>query len=298
VYPHSHISHISIRLYRTIHTLILEHTASLVSSSSAMHLSFSLVSVLSFALSSNAAPLGSAIEGQRILQLPDGLNNVPMMGKKDAYPRDVPSFTSGFLVPAYPQYMMNRQSKRDVELPVTWHLGKRSPWSLEQSSWVDSLFKPSPANPSSGKRSISSSPGASKTSAGKRSAIPNTWSSPWEQPLRSPQGFRFNEAGHNLLTRDVMYKRNFEPTTIDSANHGQTATSEEQEPSYPDHTSLHAEASLDSPDQGTEGQQPQPEVETHKGIPPAKTERFTPNFWMVPPGNKFNPWVFDVMNSG
>jgi len=168
----------------------------------------------------------------------------------------------------------------------------------------DRFFKPNQGPAGPGK--ISLSPWASKASAGKRSAIPNTWSSPWEQPLRSPQGFRFNEAGHNLLTRDVMYKRTeYSSKDLTKGNHAtitkdssQSATSEEPEPSYPDHTSLHAEASLDSFDQGTEGQQQQPEVETNKGIPPVKTGRFTPNFWMVPPGNRFNPWVFDVMNAG
>jgi len=221
-----------------------------------MHLSFSLVSVLSLVISSYSAPLGSGIEGQRILQLPDGLNNVPMMGKKAASPRHVPSFTSGFLVPAYPQYMRNRQSKRDVELPVTWHLGKRSTMVKQGSFLEDRFFKPNQGPAGPGKRSLSAwtwtSPWASNVSAGKRSAIPNTWSSPWEQPLRSPQGFRFNEAGHNLLTRDVMYKRTEDSSKdLTKGNHAtitkdssQSATSEEPEPSYPDHTSLHAEASL------------------------------------------------------
>jgi hypothetical protein len=59
------------------------------------------------------------VKGQRVLQLPDGLNNVPIIGKKDAYPRDVPSFTSGFLNPTYPEYLRNRQSKRYAEVTAT-----------------------------------------------------------------------------------------------------------------------------------------------------------------------------------
>ena len=120
-----------------------------------MVLYLSLVTLLTLALSTNSAPLGAALEGQRVLQLPDGLNNVPMMGKKDAYPRDVSSFTSGFLNPTYPEYLRNRQSKRDADVPATWHLGKRAPWALERSSWVDNLFKPSPSNSAQGKRSPS-----------------------------------------------------------------------------------------------------------------------------------------------
>merc|ERR1712154_297107 len=41
-----------------------------------------------------------------------------------------------------------------------------------------------------------------------------------------------------------------------------------------------------------------PEVEAHAGAAPYRVQRITPNFWLVPPGNRFNPWVFDVMNSG
>ena len=46
------------------------------------------------------------------------------------------------------------------------------------------------------------------------------------------------------------------------------------------------------------GQDPGPEVEAQAGVPPYQVQRITPNFWLVPPGNRFNPWVFDVMNSG
>ena len=221
-----------------------------------MHLYFPLVTMLTLANSSNSAPLVTAIEGQRALQLPEGLNNVPMMGKKDASPRDVPSFTSGYLMPAYPQYMMNRQSKRDAEVPATWHLGKRAPWTLERSSWVDSLFKPSPSTSGQGKRSLSAwtSPWASN-SLGKRSAIPNDWSSPWDHALRSPQGFRFNEAGHDLLTRDLVYKRtdesakdltkrNPEPILVDDSHQEQSQPTPEHEADYTENRSLMQDVSL------------------------------------------------------
>ena len=125
-----------------------------------------------------------------------GLNAVPMMGKKDAAPREVPSFTSGYLPPKYPQYMRGRPSKREESdeelLPYTWHLGKRQPSKLFLSSWLGSILKPS------------------STAVGtpsKRSAVPSDWSSPWNNMLRSQQGFRFHEGGSDLFNRNLMYKR-------------------------------------------------------------------------------------------
>ena len=132
--------------------------------------------------------------GKSILDSTDSLspNAVPMMGKKDAAPREVPSFTSGYLPPAFPQYIRGRPSKR-MSSPsrTSWHLGKRHPTNLHSSSWLGSLFKPS----------------TMEMAAGKRSATPNEWNSPWDNMLRSSQGFRFHEGGSDLLNRHLMYKR-------------------------------------------------------------------------------------------
>ena len=89
--------------------------------------------------------------------------------------------------------MRARLNKREQSpFRTTWHLGKQQPTNLHTSSWLGSLFKPTTV----------------ETSAGKRSAIPNEWNSPWDNVLRSPQGFRFNEAGgRELFNRHLMYKR-------------------------------------------------------------------------------------------
>jgi len=68
--------------------------------------------------------------------------------------------------------------------------GKRAPWT---STW-GALVKPTTTQEKS-------------RSENKRSAIPNDWNSPWENMIRSPQGFRFHDAGTDFLSRDVMYKR-------------------------------------------------------------------------------------------
>ena len=44
--------------------------------------------------------------------------------------------------------------KRSVELPTSWHLGKRSPWAMERSSWLANLVKPLANKASQGKRSL------------------------------------------------------------------------------------------------------------------------------------------------
>ena len=104
-------------------------------------------------------------------------NAVPMMGKKDAAPREVPSFTSGYLPPAFPQYI--RQSKRDSL--ASWHIGKRGP--ATQLGSLPPLTRP-----------------------GKKSARPREWNSPWGNPA---QGFRFHEGGSDIfnMNRNLLYKR-------------------------------------------------------------------------------------------
>ena len=141
--------------------------------------------------------------GQSILDSTGSLspNAVPMMGKKDAAPREVPSFTSGYLPPAFPQYIRGRPNKRRSSPSRTsWHLGKRHPTDLHTSSWLGSLFKPS----------------TMEMAAGKRSATPNEWNSPWDNMLRSSQGFRFHEGGSDLLNRHLMYKRTSENVDQDT----------------------------------------------------------------------------------
>ena len=129
----------------------------------------------------NAAPIEAEMEAHGALQFPDMSSTIPMKHKKDANPRDVPSFTSGLLSHTYPLYLRERQSKRDSELPTSWHLGKRAPWTLEGSSWAANMFKPSPTNNAQDKRSLSAwmttSPWANsnKISAGKRTPFPNDW---------------------------------------------------------------------------------------------------------------------------
>ena len=132
-------------------------------------------------ISTHAAPLEAEMLAQGALQLPDRSSTIPMKQRKDANPRDVPSFTSGILSHTYPLYLRGRQNKRDAELPTSWHLGKRAPWALEGSSWAANMFKTPPRNNAQGKRSLStwmsSSPWANikKTTAGKRAPISNEW---------------------------------------------------------------------------------------------------------------------------
>ena len=123
-------------------------------------------------------------------------NAVPMMGKKDAAPREVPSFTSGYLPPAFPQYMRARPSKRDAKPSRTsWHLGKR-----QRNNFINL-----PANYPRSMMSGLATPTDSE--ATKRSATPTEWNSPWDNMLRSSQGFRFHEGGSDLLNRHLIYKR-------------------------------------------------------------------------------------------
>jgi len=182
-------------------------------------------------------------EGQRDFELQHAENAVPHLGKKSAAPVEVPSFTSGFLPPTYPKYMRSRFNKRE-RFPATWQIGKREPWTEHMvkvvygeqdpedpakvpdkrapwtGAWANVVWKPAELQKSAltpGKRAPWTSawgallqPAHSKGSsraANKRSAIPNDWNSPWENMIRSPQGFRFNDAGHDFLSRDVMYKR-------------------------------------------------------------------------------------------
>jgi len=91
---------------------------------------------------------------------------------------------------------------------------KRAPWT---GAWANIAWKPAAlqnAAVAPGKRAPWTSawgallqPTHTKTKTSKRSAIPNDWNSPWENMIRSPQGFRFNDGGHDFLSRDVMYKR-------------------------------------------------------------------------------------------
>jgi len=262
-----------------------------------------MLTILLLATATLAAsdPLGAGLEGQRILQFPDGLNHVPMLGKKDtnSYPGDVGSFASSILLPVYGQI-------KRAAMPATWHLGKRAPWALERSYWVNNLFKQPSSNSDQGKRSLSAwtwttSMDKNKKMPGKRTAIPNDWNSPWDHVLRSPQGFRFNEAGHDRLTRDLIYKRSPAPEPIHEN------LKDQQKDTDKDDTDQR-ESDDDSQMKNTssemyiqnEKQDEQPEVDSHKGIPPFSVEKqkITPNFWMVPPTSRFNPWVFDVMNAG
>lgn len=197
---------------------------------------------LSFALLSAHLCSAAPSEGQRDLELQHAENSVPHLGKKSASPVEVPSFTSGFLPPTYPKYMRSRFNKRE-RFPATWQLGKREPWTEHvvniqygqpendsadvpekrapwTGAWANIVWKPSDLQKSAlvpGKRAPWTSawgalPQPTHTqsfsrSASKRSAIPNDWNSPWENMIRSPQGFRFNDGGHDFLSRDVMYKR-------------------------------------------------------------------------------------------
>ena len=182
-------------------------------------------------------------EGQRDLELQHAENAVPHLGKKSASPLEVPSFTSGFLPPTYPKYMRSRYNKRE-RFPATWQIGKREPWTDHllnivygepdtdnsatvpgkrapwTGAWANVVWKPASLQKSSiapEKRAPWTSawgallqPDHAKSSskaASKRSAIPNDWNSPWENMIRSPQGFRFNDGGHDFLSRDVMFKR-------------------------------------------------------------------------------------------
>jgi len=65
---------------------------------------------------------------------------------------------------------------------------KRSPLT---ASWANLLYKP-----------------AQLRQKQKKSALPSpTWGNQWENVLRSPQGFRLNDADRHYLTNAVMYKR-------------------------------------------------------------------------------------------
>ena len=122
-------------------------------------------------------------------------NAVPRMGKKAAAPVEVPSFTSGFLPPSYPRYMLQqRYTKREAARPrlTSWQLGKRSPWT---GAWANIVWQPAEIREA-----------AANT---KRSAVPNDWNSPWENTIRSPQGFRFTQGSPDWLSRDLLYKGSF-----------------------------------------------------------------------------------------
>ena len=143
-------------------------------------------------------------------------NAVPMMGKKDAAPRDVPSFTSGYLPPAFPRFMS--PSKRLPSPSPSWHLrrieltrpGQSQPTirtkrdgdgtMLHTSSWLGSLLKPHRTG----------------SESGKRSARPTGWSSPWYNRMGSSPGFRFHQEGSDLFNRNLMYKRTADGPIQDS----------------------------------------------------------------------------------
>ena len=142
---------------------------------------YSVAVFLILVIFTNAAPLEAELEAEGALQFPDMPSTIPMKHRKNANPRDVPSFTSGLLSPTYPLYLRDRQSKRYAELPTSWHLGKRAPWTLEGSSWAANMFKPPPSNKAEVKRSLSAwmstSPWAItyKISPGKRNPFSNDW---------------------------------------------------------------------------------------------------------------------------
>jgi len=194
---------------------------------------------LSLTLISAYICLAAPSEGHRDLELQHAENSVPHLGKKSASPLDVPSFTSGFLPPTYPKYVKSRYNKRE-RFPASWQIGKRVPWTDHMvdikygtlgddernsgpekrapwtGAWANAVWKPPTMHKSQKKASWTSAWGALlqptitkgyPSRDGKRSAIPNDWNSPWENMVRSPIGFRFNDAGHNFLSRDVMYKR-------------------------------------------------------------------------------------------
>jgi len=197
-----------------------------------------ICNILTFTLLSAYLCSAAPSEGQRDLELQRAENSVPHLGKKSASPVEVPSFTSGFLPPTFPKYMRNRFNKRE-RYPTSWQIGKRDPWTEHMiniaygqpepedsnqipdkrapwtGAWANIVWKPAELQKSSlapGKRASWTStwgslPKPNHSSAIKRSAIPNDWNSPWENMVRSPQGFRFHDGGHDFLSRDVMYKR-------------------------------------------------------------------------------------------
>ena len=148
-------------------------------------------------------------------------NAVPMMGKKDAAPREVPSFTSGYLPPAFPQYLRGRPSKREPgSYPSSWHIGKRQPVN---KPWLANLSK--------------------QGAVGKRSATPTEWNSPWYKMPRSGQQFRFHDGGSNLQNSNLVYKRSPEDITRET-EYLDLASSEADGLQYLEYGGLMDDASL------------------------------------------------------
>ena len=117
-------------------------------------MSLSVGYIPSILLLTAAADLVEAAE-EEAAQFPTTLFTAHQIAKKAADPVFVPSYPSGLMSKNYPLYLRGRQAKRHAERPASWHLGKRAPWTLERSSWVANLFKPSTSKSAPGKRSLS-----------------------------------------------------------------------------------------------------------------------------------------------